>query len=158
MADDGVMTNTSPSTPIPGNTAMSKYVWPCVVYDDAPAAITFLRDALGFVPAIVVNRPDDESVIEHAQLLWPEGGGVMLGSSGRDDSPFSRKPIGGSSIYVVTDDPYGVHDRAMAAGATLVREMSDEDYASTGFTVADPEGNLWSFGTYRGEPLADAQG
>jgi uncharacterized glyoxalase superfamily protein PhnB len=31
--------------------------------------------------------------------------------------------------------------------------MRDEDYGSTGFVVADPEGNLWSFGTYRGEPL-----
>jgi len=29
--------------------------------------------------------------------------------------------------------------------------MGEEEYGSTGFTVADPEGNLWSFGTYRGE-------
>jgi uncharacterized glyoxalase superfamily protein PhnB len=30
--------------------------------------------------------------------------------------------------------------------------MEDADYGSTGFTMRDPEGNLWSFGTYRGEP------
>lgn len=157
MADDGRMT-TTPATPVPGNLAVPKYVWPCVVYADAPAAISFLRDAFGFVPAIVVSKPDDDSVIEHAQLIWPEGGGVMLGSSGRDERPFSQQPVGGSSIYVVTDDPHGVYERAIAAGATLVVEMRDEDYGSTEFAVADPEGNLWSFGTYRGEPLPDAQG
>jgi uncharacterized glyoxalase superfamily protein PhnB len=29
--------------------------------------------------------------------------------------------------------------------------LKDEDYGSRGFTVSDPEGNLWSFGTYAGE-------
>jgi uncharacterized glyoxalase superfamily protein PhnB len=32
-----------------------------------------------------------------------------------------------------------------------VRGLRDEDYGSRGFTVRDLEGNLWSFGTYRGE-------
>ncbi len=41
--------------------------------------------------------------------------------------------------------------RATAAGAEVVRELKDEDYGSRGFSVRDPEGNLWSFGTYRGE-------
>jgi uncharacterized glyoxalase superfamily protein PhnB len=41
--------------------------------------------------------------------------------------------------------------RATAAGAEVVRELRYEDYGSLGFTVRDPEGNLWSFGTYRGE-------
>lgn len=131
----------------------SKFVWPSINYDDAPAAIAFLSDAFGFVPTLVVTNPADGTVVEHAELLWPEGGGVMLGSSGRPDSPFSRLPVRAASIYVVTDDPHGIHTRAVAAGATLVKGMTEEDYGSTGFTVADPEGNLWSFGTYRGEPL-----
>jgi uncharacterized glyoxalase superfamily protein PhnB len=54
-------------------------------------------------------------------------------------------------VYVVTDHPDDVHDRAVAAGAELVQPLRDEDYGSRGFTVSDPEGNLWSFGTYRGE-------
>ena len=29
--------------------------------------------------------------------------------------------------------------------------MRDEDYGSTGFSVRDPEDNIWSFGTYGGE-------
>ena len=36
-------------------------------------------------------------------------------------------------------------------GAEVVRGLKDEDYGSRGFTVRDPEGNLWSFGTYAGE-------
>jgi uncharacterized glyoxalase superfamily protein PhnB len=29
--------------------------------------------------------------------------------------------------------------------------MEDQDYGGRGGTVADAEGNLWSFGDYRGE-------
>ena len=36
------------------------------------------------------------------------------------------------------------------AGAEVVRGLKDEDYGSRGFTVRDPEGDLSSFGTYRG--------
>jgi uncharacterized glyoxalase superfamily protein PhnB len=31
-----------------------------------------------------------------------------------------------------------------------VRGLRDEDYGSRGFSVLDPEGNIWSFGTYAG--------
>jgi uncharacterized glyoxalase superfamily protein PhnB len=30
-----------------------------------------------------------------------------------------------------------------------VRELTDQDYGSREFAARDPEGNLWSFGTYR---------
>ena len=95
----------------------------------------------------------DESVIEHAELVWPEGGGVMLGSDDRDESPFSQTPTGGASVYVVTQQPDGLYERATAAGVELVRGLVDEDYGSRGFSVRDLEGNIWSFGTYRGHPL-----
>ena len=125
-------------------------VWPVLVYRDAPAAIRFLVDALGFEERLVVPG-DDDPVVSHAEFVWPEGGGVMLHSADRDDSVFSRKPIGAATVYVVTDHPDEVHDRAVAAEAELIQPLQDEDYGSRGFTVADPEGNLWSFGTYRGE-------
>jgi uncharacterized glyoxalase superfamily protein PhnB len=53
-------------------------------------------------------------------------------------------------VYVVTDAPDAVFERAMAAGARLVREMREEEYGSRGFSVRDPEHNVWSFGTLRG--------
>ena len=76
----------------------------------------------------------------------------MLGSAGRDDNEFAARPSGAGSTYVVTDDPRTVLKRAEALGARIVRELREEEYGSLGFSIADPEGNLWSFGTYRGEP------
>ena len=50
---------------------------------------------------------------------------------------------------MITDDPEAVYARAVAGGAEITREMEDADYGSRGFTVRDPEGNPFSFGTYR---------
>jgi uncharacterized glyoxalase superfamily protein PhnB len=35
-----------------------------------------------------------------------------------------------------------------------VHGLVDTDYGSRDFSVRDPEGNLWSFGTYRPETAA----
>ena len=67
--------------------------------------------------------------------------------AGRPDSVFSQRPAGTGSTYVVTDRPDELFARATSAGAELVQELHDEDYGSRGFSVRDPEGNLWSFGT-----------
>ena len=126
-------------------------VWPTLTYRNARAAIAFLVEAFGFEERAVHASPADADVIEHAELRWPLGGGVMLGTTGKDDSPFGRRQPGNDSVYVVCDDPDGLFERATGAGARVVRELRDEDYGSRGFTVTDPEGNLWSFGTYKGE-------
>ena len=83
-------------------------------------------------------------------MRWPLGGGIMFGTAGKDDGPFGSRMPGNDCVYVVCDDPDGLVARAAAAGATVVRDLADEDYGSRGFTVADPEGNLWNFGTYPG--------
>jgi uncharacterized glyoxalase superfamily protein PhnB len=123
-------------------------IWPALAYADAPAAIRFLVEAFGFVETLVVPGEGGRE-IAHAELRWPEGGGVMLGSTS-DDSESGRLKPGTTSIYVVTDSPDKVFERATLAGAEVVRGLKDEDYGSRGFTVRDPEGTLWSFGTYRG--------
>ena len=125
-------------------------VWPILTFADARASIAFLRDAFGFEEVAVYARDDDPSDVVHGELRWPLGGGVMVTSASGGDSPFHRPP-GSALIYVVCDDPDGLHARATAAGAEVVRGLADEDYGSRGFSVRDPEGNVWSFGTYRGE-------
>jgi uncharacterized glyoxalase superfamily protein PhnB len=131
-------------------TPTPKMIWPCLNYRDAHAAIQFLTDAFGFKQTLVVdggpNRP-----VAHAELRFPEGGGVMLGSASSSGNEFERLPTGAVSIYVVTDEPDALFERATRAGAAVVRGLENTDYGSRGFTVRDPEGNLWSFGTYRGE-------
>jgi uncharacterized glyoxalase superfamily protein PhnB len=129
-------------------------VWPTLRAHDARGLIRFLVDAFGFEEVVTYGDQPDGSgdVVVHAELAWPLGGGVMLGSA-RDDpgNPWTLTP-GTAGCYVVTDDPDALHARAVAAGAQVVAELHDTDYGSRDFAVRDPEGNLWSFGTYRGEP------
>ena len=75
----------------------------------------------------------------------------MLGDTEGRDAEHLALPSGPISVYVVTDEPDAIHDRAVAAGATIVRGLRDEEYGSRGFSATDPEGNLWSFGTYAGD-------
>jgi uncharacterized glyoxalase superfamily protein PhnB len=128
----------------------SPTVWPCFAYRDARAAIAFLVEAFGFEERAVYTRNGNASVVEHAELRWPLGGGIMLGTAGKDDSPSGSRSPGSDSTYVVCEDPDGLFERATGAGAEVVRGLVDEEYGSRGFTVRDPEGNLWSFGTYAG--------
>jgi uncharacterized glyoxalase superfamily protein PhnB len=122
-------------------------VWPSLRYTDPQAAIRFLVDAFGFEEAAVY--PDESGDIVHAELRWPAGGGVMLGAA-RPDSVLAAVPPDTGSIYIVTDAPDALFERAVTAGAAVVRELRDEDYGSRGFTVRDPAGVHWSFGTYAG--------
>jgi uncharacterized glyoxalase superfamily protein PhnB len=127
-------------------------VWPTLIYTDGQAALKFLTEGLGFT--VVVQYPGvAEGSIAHAQLSWPVGGGVMVSSSDRNAEPneFDKLANNVQSVYLVHDDPDALWPKVMAAGATVVREMRDEDYGSHGFSVADPEGNVWSIGTYAGE-------
>lgn len=130
-------------------TTGSPGVWPTLKYDDAPAALRFLTGAFGFEERLVVPG-DTPQTIAHAELRWPGGGGVVFGSRSGGNSTFSAALRGTTSIYVVTDDPDGVHARAVAAGAEVLVGLRDEDYGSRDFTVLDTEGNLWTFGTYAG--------
>lgn len=125
------------------------FVWPTLHARDARALIRFLVDAFGFQENVVFGEGDQ---VDHAQLDWPLGGGVMLGS-GRPGSVWQLPP-GTFGAYVVTDDVDELHARAVAAGAEIVKEPADTDHGSREFTARDPEGNLWGFGTYRGEPPA----
>jgi uncharacterized glyoxalase superfamily protein PhnB len=98
----------------------------------------------------------DGDVVHHAQLSWPPGGGVMLGSVRDDDDDPWPVPPGSFGAYVVTDDPDGLFARASTAGAEVISGLHETDYGSRDFAVRDPEGNRWSFGTYRGEPRKPA--
>jgi uncharacterized glyoxalase superfamily protein PhnB len=128
-------------------------VWPTLRADDARGLIRFLVEAFGFEEVVVYTEGDR---VRHAQLAWPLGGGIMLGSArtGEDD-PWRLQP-GSFGAYVVTDDPDRLHERAVAAGAEIIVPLHDTDYGSRDFSARDLEGNRWSFGTYRGEPVRGA--
>jgi uncharacterized glyoxalase superfamily protein PhnB len=124
-------------------------VWPTLRANDARALIRFLVDVVGFEETAVYGEGDQ---VDHAQLSWPPGGGVMLGSVRPDEGdrwPLRPGTFGG---YVVTDDPDALYAKVVAAGAEVAQDLNDTDYGSRDFALKDPEGNFWQFGTYRGEP------
>jgi uncharacterized glyoxalase superfamily protein PhnB len=132
------------------DTAPAPQVWPTLRSDDAPALIAFLVDAFGFE---VTVRYGEGGRVDHAELAWPPGGGIMLGSTRPDDPADIGSLLPGHfGAYVVTDDPDGLCARARAAGAEITMELKDTDYGSRDFAAKDPDGNRWSFGTYRGAP------
>jgi uncharacterized glyoxalase superfamily protein PhnB len=131
---------------------MNAFVFPNLGYRDARAAIDFLVAAFGFEEVAVYEGETDDSV-GHAELRWPAGGGITLhtaeGNSARDLA--ARAAAGGRypaySVHVSTDEPDELFKRAVAAGATVVRGITDSPLATRGFIVSDPEGLYWSFGT-----------
>ena len=116
-----------------------------MAFRDAEAMMRWL-DTLGFTEHATYRSEQDPSVVEHAEWVWPGGSGVMFGSV-RPDGAVDN--VGGSAAYLVTDDPDRVFAAAVEAGATVEREMVDQDYGGRGGSVTDPEGNHWSFGSYQ---------
>ncbi len=122
-------------------------VWPTLRASDAPALIRTLVEAFGF--EVVVRYDDQAGGVAHAELAWPEGGRLMLGSV-RDvpQDPWPIRP-GSAGVYIACSDPEAVRDRAQGAGVQ-VGPLERTDYDSTEFTAVDTEGNRWRFGTYHG--------
>jgi uncharacterized glyoxalase superfamily protein PhnB len=130
-------------------TTSNPTVWLTLQANNATKLIDFYVDTFGFV---VAARYGDGDRVDHAQLNWPEGsGGIMLGSH-KPDAEWCREP-GTAGGYVVTRDPDGLYQRVVSCGADIVRQLAKTDYGANEFAVRDPEGNLWSFGDYAGEPL-----
>jgi len=130
---------------------------PCLLYRDAPRAIDWLCKNIGFERHLVIPNPD--GTIAHAQLALGKGM-LMLGSI--KDTEYGRlikqpDEIGGfetQSVYLFVPDADRVYARAIAAGATIVMDIKDEDYGGRGFSCRDFEGRLWTIGTY--DPWAPA--
>jgi uncharacterized glyoxalase superfamily protein PhnB len=121
-------------------------IHPTLRYDDPRAAIAFLTRALGLVEQQVYT--DDDGAVAHAELSFGDGV-VMLGTRTDRSDAFDT---GRAVVYLVADGADAVdahHDRAVAAGAEVVQELTDQPYGSREFAVLDPEGNVWTMGSYR---------
>jgi uncharacterized glyoxalase superfamily protein PhnB len=127
-------------------TVATQSIYASIRYRDAMAAIDFLERAFGFERGDVHQGQD--GTVHHAELRFA-GEWIMLGSTSSGSDGRLDLPSGPTWIYVVVDEPDAHYERAVAAGAEIVRDLKDEDYGSRGYTARDPEGNVWSFGTYR---------
>ncbi|HEY3675998.1 MAG TPA: VOC family protein, partial [Candidatus Tumulicola sp.] len=120
-------------------------------YENARAAIAWLTSVLGCTENVVY--PGEGDTIAHAQLEIA-GNLFMLGSLKPGDharGPSIAERIG-AGTYIAFDDAESIdalYRRVTAAGADIIRELQDTDYGSREFGVRDPEGHMWSFGTYK---------
>jgi uncharacterized glyoxalase superfamily protein PhnB len=132
---------------------------PTLLYEDAPAAITFLCKAFGFEKRAVFADDTDPNVIQHAQLVL-DGNMIMLSTYGKSEytALAGLKTVGQAGgntqiPYIVIDAVDGHAARARAAGADIFMEPTAQDYGGSNYSARDPEGNVWSFGDY--DPWAD---
>jgi uncharacterized glyoxalase superfamily protein PhnB len=118
-------------------------VFPSFRYRDAAGTIAWLVDVLGFEVRAVHEAADGS--VAHAELS--HGSDLIMLGTDRDDAFGGR--VGGGFTYIAVEDVDGLHERAVAKGADVLKEITDTDYGSRDFSVRDSEGNVWSFGTYR---------
>ncbi|RWQ19749.1 VOC family protein [Mesorhizobium sp.] len=122
-------------------------LYPALRYKNAARMIDWLGEAFGFS---VRARYGEGDVVHHAELVFGSSM-IMLGTVRDDDygkmvcEPGSS---GGKSIYIAVDDAHAAYAKARNAGATIIQELTNRDYGSREFICRDPEGNVWSFGTY----------
>ncbi|MBB6464795.1 putative glyoxalase superfamily protein PhnB [Aminobacter lissarensis] len=137
-------------------TSEAPRIFPTLRYNNAAGMIDWLGKAFGFaVHAKYMNGAD----VGHAELALgssmimigssrPDAYGAIVGEPGQN---------GGKSVYLAVEDVDAVHDSAKAAGAVIVQPLTNRDYGSREFICRDPEGNIWSVGTYwpkAGEPAS----
>lgn len=127
----------------------SACVYPCLHYQDAPAAIDWLERAFGFRKLMAIPNPDGS--IAHAEVQL-DGAVVMVGSAKPERGWLSPRDLPGlnQTVYLVVADVDAHYQTARAAGAEIVDELVDHDYGRM-YTARDLEGHVWSFGNYRPE-------
>ena len=117
-------------------------------YTDAPAAMAWLERALGFEKVVAYPNPDGS--IAHAVMRLGDGM-IMLGSARKNPFGFTTpREAGGitSGMYLFVPDLDAHYARTKAAGAEMVYELRNTEYGSREYGCRDPEGYMWSVGTY----------
>jgi len=132
--------------------------WPrlssSVFYDDPRAAIDWLCRAFGFELRLKVEG--DDGLIHHSELCFGEALVMVSGTGGKEAwQALYRSPqaSGGwvtqaSALFV--DDVDAHHQRALAAGAIIVRQPITNDYGDDywvdrSYGALDLKGHLWWF-------------
>ncbi len=130
--------------------------WPrassSLVYERAPEAIDWLCRAFGFEVRLRVDGKDGKVI--HSELVFGDAV-FMVSDAQRPERPNSRAPteLGGANtqkIFVYVDDIDAHCERALAAGAKLVRAVGTHDYGEEywtdrGYSCTDVGEHEWYF-------------
>lgn len=123
-------------------------IFPAFRCRNAAALIDWLVATFGFTVHARYDTADGK--VGHAELAFGASM-IMLGDVKPDaygDLVGPPGDPGGKSLYVAVDDVDALFARVRDAGATIVQGPTDRDYGSREFICRDPEGNVWTFGTY----------
>ncbi|TWP45736.1 VOC family protein [Lentzea tibetensis] len=119
---------------------------PYLCVDGAGAAIDFYRAVFGATERMRMAEPDGR--LGHAELEIGSAV-IMLADEFPDLGIRSPKTIGGTpvtlSLYV--EDVDDVFAKAIAAGATALRPITDQFYGDRSGQFEDPFGHRWSVAT-----------
>jgi uncharacterized glyoxalase superfamily protein PhnB len=135
---------------------------PALRYRDLDRAIDWLCAAFGFEQRDVVAGRDGRAL--YAYLT--RGSNMILvravGASALDELMRQPDEIGGAetqSCYLVVEDADAHCRQASAVGADILLDVADDDHGGRGYSCRDPEGHMWSFGTYdpwQGKPVSQS--
>jgi PhnB protein len=116
--------------------------------------LRFYKKALG---ATEVMRMDDPTGRIHHAEISIGGSRVMLADEHPEIEALSPKTIGGSpvSIHLYVDEVDAAVERAVAAGAKLIRPVADQFYGDRVGGIEDPFGYRWFIATHKEDLTMD---
>lgn len=129
-------------------------VTPYLIVSGASDAIAFYKKALG--AGEVMRMDDPTGKIHHAEISIG-GSRIMLADEHPEIQALSPKTIGGSpvSIHVYVEDVDAMVERAVAAGAKLIRPTADQFYGDRVGGIEDPFGYRWFIATHKEDLTMD---
>jgi uncharacterized glyoxalase superfamily protein PhnB len=120
-------------------------------YRDIASASDWLCAAFGFQKHFVVTS--DTGAVDYVQLIF--GDAMLMLAPVRDFAldQYMKQPeeIGGAetqSCYLVVSDADAHYARAKASGAEIIVDIQHDGIGGRSYSCRDPEGHIWSFGTY----------
>ena len=127
---------------------------PYLSVDGAARAIEFYKEVFGATERLRLDAPGGK--IGHAELELGDSL-IMLADESPDFDFHGPKAFGGTPvlIHLYVEDVEGVFERALAAGATQLRELRDEFYGDRTGQFEDPFGHRWSVCTHVEDVDAD---
>ena len=129
-------------------------VTPYLMFSGASAAIEFYKKALGASEVLRMDEPSGR--IHHAEIKIGDSH-IMLADEHPEVQALSPKTIGGSpvSMHVYVEDVDAAVDRAVKAGAKLVRPVADQFYGDRTGGIEDPFGYRWFIATHKEDLTMD---
>ena len=129
-------------------------VTPYLILNSASDAIAFYKKALGADE--VMRMEDPGGKVHHAEIKIGDSR-IMLADEHPELQALSPKTIGGSpvSIHLYVADVDAAVERAVAAGAKLVRPVADQFYGDRVGGIEDPFGYRWFFATRKEDLTMD---